>query len=343
MARKTLFVALGVSLILGAVPAFADSQDALEPELDGDNIIHYPEPYELSEVTYVIIQGSAREDGCEFSFSEPLSDVHMMEYETQYDPETCRSVFKRGTPTSEDEARFATRFPRGEVSMQPVSTCPISPGSTSYSLQEIRERCQPSTEISMLTGSGYENKSAYSWGWVDEPLRWGADELFCGILTCPVGDCDDVEDTCLLPPVNYQRNYIHWTPNGNCAITPGTTGYTAQEPYYLYETGWRINSHYYDHSDGDPTCDSPVWSNTTITFKNKTFCEDVIMAALCEFGGICFLPDPYPTFALYNPEGIVGYENGGSNYSNNMAKWGGCSDFLQLGHRWGPGTGIGGA
>lgn len=68
--------------------------------------------------------------------------------------------------------------------------------------------------------------------------------------------------------VNDVINIVEWSPDGVCALPPGTTANVSFDLRWLTTTGWSLASHTWDRG-GDCL---RVWSGSTAQFTNGVFC-----------------------------------------------------------------------
>lgn len=77
----------------------------------------------------------------------------------------------------------------------------------------------PQATFADVSAAAVGQQARYLWSWYDEPARWAA-------------NCDVEEgyfEGCYLPPVNFVRNTVEWTPDPSCTIAPGSTAWLGSE------------------------------------------------------------------------------------------------------------------
>jgi hypothetical protein len=91
-------VLAGIIGSLSVLAAGATLDLAAGATLEGPNVVHYGQPYELGGAERFVIEGERLPDGgCEFTRSSIIGDTDVAEIEVAHDPDTCRSVVERGT------------------------------------------------------------------------------------------------------------------------------------------------------------------------------------------------------------------------------------------------------
>lgn len=79
-----------------------------EPTLEGPNVVYYPNKYDFADSERFIVDGERTSvGGCTNSLpvtAPPLDGSTVVQIEREYDPDTCRSLFERGTLQEEDFA-----------------------------------------------------------------------------------------------------------------------------------------------------------------------------------------------------------------------------------------------
>ncbi len=227
--RRLVLGAAGGLVLAGIIGS--PSALAAGATLEGPNVVHYGQPYELGGAERFVIEGERLPDGgCEFTRSSIIGDTDVAEIEVAHDPDTCRSVVERGTWADTNPSLSA-----GE------GTASRSDSSSSSAPTKGTDDSAPASGDA--TTAAVSQKLAYSWSWYDEPARWIRG--------------NDVEDSGWLPPVNTLRNRVEWYPDGNCAVAPGYTGWMYWDATWLTETGWSFAYHNWVTSP-DPIDCSPL-------------------------------------------------------------------------------------
>lgn len=309
-----------VGILAGGVFAFGvGSAGAAEPTLEGPNVIHYGQPYELQGTHRFIAKGERLlGGGCQWKRSGKIEQRDVAEIEIAYDPTTCRSLFVRGTWADTNASL------RGEGETAERSNDASSPASATGSSSASASGDGSSTPSLDPDPPGDNNpryQSAYTWTWYDEPARWAF-----GL---------DVEDPGVLPPVNSFRNWIEWWPDGICAVPQGYTGWSWREGKALSETGWNLEYHNWEHTPDPISCDQSMYSRSYAGFVNRDFCNTLgdLLIPIAPFDLV--------TRTVYAPNGVEGYQDGSANWTSLTAKRGYCTNFLRLGARYGYGDGEG--
>lgn len=260
--RGQLVGALAVSFVFAVVLGAGYSpRDAAGNEpltLEGDEVITYGlAPYELENSTRMIRQGEQMADGsCAFSAETSLEPgASITEIEIAFDPESCRSLYEVGILVGGAEG--------------------LDGGAGAESATESATATFESADLSAAAIGRF---AAYQWSWLDEPVRW--------IRGC------DVEDPCPpLAPVNTVRNGIDWSPDGACAVAPGTIGWMDYRITWLALTGWVVVRDEWTHSPDPIPCDLDIFSQNVNHFENRVFCATITQNPFFRF---------FPTNAYYD-------------------------------------------
>lgn len=306
MRRRTrvVLIALTAMLLAGVmtVPSGASVVNEVV-DLVGPAVTKYDlAPYVFENSSRIIRVGARTPDGgCAFSGEKRLqSGESITEIEIAYDPLTCRSLVETGKLISGDESLAAAANSEDAVS-QSFTTAPAG------------QESEPGGGGSVLP-----TQEAFMWSWYDEPARW-------------VFDCD-VEETpngvrCLLPPVNFVRNGIEWTPDGVCARSPGTTAESTSRIFAYQGTFWSAALNQFTRSPNPLPCGQDVFSQNVNRFENRFFCNTLrsIGLPLTQFG---------TTRTFYEPNRVEGDENGTAFFRWNLRKSGPCSALLRAGAKF---------
>jgi hypothetical protein len=290
--RWRSLVAVAMAFVLAVLLAASGAGGAAANEpltLEGDEVITYGlEPYELENSTRIIRQGERMPDGsCAFSAERSLQPGESIaEIEIAYDPATCRSLYEVGILVGGDQG-----LDGGADSDSATEGATTNPGSAGLS----------------SAAAPIGTFAAFQWSWFDEPARW-------------VRGCD-VEDPCPpLPPVNTVRNGIEWSPDGTCAVAPGTIGWMDFRITWLVLTGWQVIRNDWAHSPDPIPCDQDIFSQNVNHFQNRAFCAALL--------GPPFLL--FPTNTYYDINKVRGDENGTAFFSWQWRKDGPCSALLRF-------------
>lgn len=336
MSRRRVLLGSGhvsrlmVGILAGAIVSLgAESAGATEATLEGPNVIHYGQPYELHSTDRFIAKGEQLPGGgCQWKRSEAIEHRDVAEIEIAYDPTTCESLFVRGTWADENASLTgkAETAERSGAASSSASSSALATGGNAASA--IGGGSTPPRFDPIPPGSNPRYLSAYAWTWYDEPARWAF-----GL---------DIEDAVPLPlvgsvpPVNSFRNWIEWWPNGDCTVPVGYLGWFRFEGNWLSESGWKLEYHDWYHTpELMESCSQPVYSRSYAGFVNNFFCNtlgDLL---------IPFTPFDLSTRTVYSPNGVEGYRDGTARWTSLTAKRGYCTNFLRLGARYGYGDGVG--
>lgn len=238
--RLATVLAIVFATILGTGYGTSGAAASEPLTLEGPDVITYGlAPYELEDSTRIIRQGERTPNGgCAFSGERSLAPGESItEIEIAYDPSTCRSLFEVGVLVGGAEG--------------------LDDSEDSDSATETASTSAESDGLFAVAALG--RFAAYQWSWFDEPARW--------IQGC------DVEDPCPpLPPVNTVRNGIEWSPDGACAVAPGTIGTMDFRITWLVLTGWQVVVNDWTHSPDPIPCEDDIFSQNVNQFRNNAFC-----------------------------------------------------------------------
>lgn len=307
---KTALIASIIPMLLLGNPGPAQATETPQAlTLTGPNVIHYgTSDYSLTSSYQLLRQGTPTATGCEF-FVEDRVQVgeDLAEIDVAYDPDTCRLVVARGVPA----AGFAEPAPGTlSTSESESQTAAVDATAPAFSAQTLARR------------------QAYAWSWYDEPLRWAVP-----------GGCD-VEDGpaqgCLLPPVNYVKNTISWSPDGTCAVPPGTVADLTSQIAWLRTTGWTVASNFWDRNGPLVGCNETLRSRNKSRFMNDFFCQALVNTLPIPD---ILKPRVAPTNTYYDPSGLQAFADGSALVTTVLRKDGGCQSFLRGKRRSGAGLG----
>lgn len=298
--RRPIVLGLLTLSLLASPPAMA-GDDGGAPMLEGPNVIDYEhatldgknlyEPVELTDSVRFIRQGRpGAGGGCEFANSGVAVGAGALEVEMAYDPDTCRSLIEAGTPVNAEP-------PASEDDVDSISANDAMPSGTSGDLR-------------IASHATWWARATQQF---DEPARWVLNE--------------GVDDAGVLPPVTRATNYVQWTPDGTCAIAPGTTGFMGYEHSWYAFTGWELTAHTWNRTP-DGACRTVIYSESWLDFRNNEFCAYLAATLLGGLGPIwdIIIDD---TFTKYEPNHIGGNADGTYNIKMVASKGGGCHELLR--------------
>lgn len=270
---------------------------AAAPDLTGPNVIRYQDSN--GTAAREVVTGRRTATGCAFSRPATLRPGQSESIvELAYDPDTCRSL-------------VAVRS--GAAVATPVTG---SAGSATQSGTIAGAAAAPG---SMGIESAFGRFRAYQWSWFDEPARW-------------VRNCD-VEDSCgPLPPVNTVKNTVEWTPDGSCAIAPGTSGWAESNVTWFTTTGWEMLRNDFTYPASPVPCNVDAYSQNVNHFQNQEFCA--VVGGI--FGGILggILGYVAETDTYYEPNRVRGDENASAFFNVSWRKDGLCNQLLQFNDKY---------
>lgn len=295
-----------VPLLVVAQPAEAASLPTTVMTLQGLHVIAYGDQQVTRGGSRLVRYGTAHPDGgCQWPVSERTKPgQHIYETEIAYDPDTCRLLVER----SAVQAGFADPASPGQLTTKDEQGSLASPTGP--------------TGMAALASSPVD---AYTWSWYDEPARW--------LFGCDVED--GVAEGCYLPVVNYVKNTITWSPDGNCTIPPGTQAHFGSQLAYLRDTGWTISSNYFSYNTTLTTCRDTLYSKNQASFNNRVFCGYILEAIIPGVG----VPQVNATNTYYEPSGLEGFADGSALHITQLRKSGGCDALLKGNRRFGSGLG----
>lgn len=305
---KTALIASTIPMLLLANAAPAQATEVPQAlTLSGPNVIHYgTSDYSLTASRQLLRQGTPTATGCEFLVEDRVQPgENLAEIDVAYDPDTCRLIVARGVPV----AGFADP----------------DPGSLSTSESES-QAAAAEAEAPAFSAQALTRRQAYAWSWYDEPARWA--------FGCDVED--GPAQGCLLPPVNYVKNTISWTPDGTCTVAPGTVADLTSQIAWLATTGWTVASNFWDRNGPLVACNETLKSRNQSHFENGFFCQALVnMLPIPDF----LKPRVAPTNTYYDPSGLQAFADGSALVTTVLRKDGGCQSFLREGRRFGAGLG----
>jgi len=314
--RRTTRLLLALSLAtagLGMAGAHYSAR-ASALELSGPHVISYEQgypAYSLADSHREIRTGTRLPDGgCQFRSSGlagPRDPAHG-EVELAYDPDTCRDLVDVGVPT--ESANAAAPSPGvSEASSSTASAGGSGAGGVTGAMAAAAIGCPQDTPNGgwgnnhIVPGAPYSGNScrAVNDTWYDEPARWVTNR--------------SAYDT--IPPVNEQLNFVEWTPDGSCAVTPGSLAWMGAWKQYLKLTGWYLVSDDWQHNADPLPCGPPVFSRSTVHVQNRAFCAAVIPIEVL-----------FPTDVYYSPNYIEGRADAYHYWETVTTKSGLCGDTL---------------
>lgn len=291
MTLITLIVPVIATVLIGFSAVHAMAKEP--PPSPSEGTIYYPGGRTIEDPVAVVRQGIKNAGGsCTLNGSETLGPGEVVvEIERSFDPATCTSVFDRGVAFS-----LGSDVDLGQSQRQ--------------SREEVL------TQEPDLLGGAASRQEAYNWSWYDEPARW--------MFECDVED--EVDEGCLLPPVNTVRDHIVWVPGGSCPadVTQGVeVGFRTS--WFTY-SGWVNPVSIWQYQFGQ-SC-GRVFSRSDEEFRNAVFCQAVV-----DFLSPGLTPPVEPTETKYRPNEVEGYGDGTAVFRWNVTKSGGCDSFLQFGRK----------
>ena len=264
-------------------------------DLTGPNVVRYGSSTVVAGTREIVAGSRTSTGGCAFTRATSLRPGESASVvELAYDPDTCRSL----VAVAQDDA-----LPAPADGTEGTTSAEATAGSAAGA---------PET-VSALAAFG--RFRAYEWSWFDEPVRW--------LQGC------DVEDPCPpLPPVNTVKNTIEWTPDGSCAVAPGTTGRAESATTWFTTTGWESLRNDFTHSPDPIPCHIDMYSNNVNHFQNQEFCA--VVGGV--FGGILggILGFVAETDTYYEPNRVRGDENATAFFTVSWRKDGLCNSLLQF-------------
>lgn len=299
--RKLLAAGVAIAALAGSVTP-GSAAPVEEIDLTGPGVVRYDDASEVDGGPREVVRGERTNDGgCAFSRPTSLNPGEASSLvEIAYDHDTCRSLVTISTAaTAADPVRLA-----GAGSSSQKGTLAALGDSGPGGLEGV--------------SSAFGRFRAYEWSWFDEPARWAR-------------GCD-IEDPCPpLPPVNTVKNTIEWTPDGSCAIAPGTSGLAESESTWYTTTGWEQLQNDFSFPASPVPCDVDAYSQNTNRFQNQEFCTVVGGVFGGILGGIAgFVAD---TDTYYEPNRVRGDENAVAYFNVNWRKDGLCNRLLQFKHK----------